>query len=69
MRVVVTGCQRIFVGAPLVAHLLARGDAVTAFVREPERARGLLGAAKIVRADLEKITRPMVRRARRRGRG
>jgi uncharacterized protein (TIGR01777 family) len=52
MNILVTGATG-FIGAPLVAKLLERGDTVTALVRDPDRARAKLGAAKLVRAELE----------------
>lgn len=48
MNVVMTGATGL-IGRALVAHLLARGDHVTALVRD----RAQLGDATIVRADLE----------------
>ncbi len=42
MRVFVTGATGM-IGRALVPRLLARGDEVLAFVRDPERARGVLG--------------------------
>lgn len=53
MRVVVTGATG-FVGAPLVAALAKRGDAVIALVRDAARAKERLGdAADVVAAELE----------------
>jgi uncharacterized protein len=52
MKVVVTGATG-FIGVALVAHFVGRGDDVIALVRDPDRARGVLGAAKVVAADLE----------------
>ena len=50
MKIVVTGATG-FIGVPLVAALRARGDAVTALVRDPARANKL--DATLVQADLE----------------
>ena len=50
MKVVVTGATG-YIGQPLVAHLLGRDHRVVALVRDPDRAK--LGAATLVRADLE----------------
>ena len=50
MKVIVTGATG-FLGRPLVAALRARGDSVTALVRDPARAAKL--DAAIVQADLE----------------
>lgn len=50
MKVVVSGATG-FIGTPLVARLVARGDRVVALVRDPARAQ--LPGAEIVRADLE----------------
>ena len=50
MKVIVTGATG-FLGKPLVAALRARGDSVTALVRDPARATTL--DAAIVQADLE----------------
>lgn len=52
MKVVVTGATG-FLGVPIVEALLARGDAVTALVRDVERARAKLPGATLVPADLE----------------
>lgn len=52
MKVVVTGATG-FLGVPIVERLLARGDAVTALVRDVERARPKLPGATLVAADLE----------------
>ena len=52
MKVVITGATG-FLGVPLVKHLQARGDDVVALVRDPARVGDKLGAAKLVRADLE----------------
>ncbi|HEY3934298.1 MAG TPA: NAD-dependent epimerase/dehydratase family protein [Gemmatimonadales bacterium] len=52
MNVLVTGATG-FVGGHLVDRLLARGDAVTAIVRSPDRARGLAQrGVRLVAADL-----------------
>ncbi len=52
-RVVVSGATGL-IGARLVASLVARGDAVTAWVRDAARARRGLGeAVTLIEADLE----------------
>ena len=52
-RVVVSGATGL-IGRALVASLVARGDAVTAWVRDEAKARRALGAAvTLVEADLE----------------
>lgn len=50
MKIAITGATG-FMGTPLVAALRARGDAVTALVRDPARAKRL--DATLVQADLE----------------
>jgi len=50
MNVLITGATGL-IGRALVAHLLARGDRVTALVRDPDRAR--LEASALVKSDLE----------------
>jgi len=52
MRVVVTGATG-FIGSALVAALRARGDAIVALTRDPDRARRALGEVEAVAADLE----------------
>jgi len=53
MKIVVTGATG-FIGRPLIERLLARGDEVTALVRDPVKARTKLPAGTtIVEADLE----------------
>lgn len=53
MKIVITGATG-FIGVPLVRALIARGDEVTALVRDPDRARAKLPEpTKLVRADLE----------------
>ena len=50
MRIAITGGTG-FIGSRIVAALLARGDEVTAFTRDPTRAK--LPGAKVVEAELE----------------
>lgn len=52
MHVVVTGATG-FIGTPLVAALLARGDRVTVLSRDGARAKAQLGEVTAVTADLE----------------
>lgn len=53
MKFLITGATG-FIGKPLVEALIARGDSVTALVRDVERARGKLpSATTLVEADLE----------------
>ena len=51
-KVVITGATG-FVGTPLVAKLLARGDAVAVLSRDATRAQQQLGAVTAITADLE----------------
>ncbi|HKW77622.1 MAG TPA: NAD-dependent epimerase/dehydratase family protein [Candidatus Limnocylindria bacterium] len=51
MKVFVTGATG-FVTGNVARRLLARGDAVRALVREPDRARGGLTGAELVQGDL-----------------
>ena len=50
MKIAITGATG-FIGSRIVAALIARGDQVTAFTRDPSRAK--LPGAKVVQADLE----------------
>lgn len=52
MKIVVTGATG-FVGRPLVAALLARGDRVTVLSRDAARARAALGEVEAISANLE----------------
>ncbi len=52
MKIVVTGATG-FVGKPLVAALLARGDRVTVLSRDATRARAALGDVDAISANLE----------------
>jgi dihydroflavonol-4-reductase len=55
MKALVTGATG-FVGSHLVDHLLARGDEVTALVRSPARAAGLIPtAARLIEGDLHAL--------------
>jgi uncharacterized protein (TIGR01777 family) len=58
MRIVVSGATGL-IGRALVLHLIGRGDHVTAWVREPARARGQLGpeVTLIATADREALAR------------
>lgn len=52
MKIVLTGATG-FIGVPLVDALRARGDTLTALVRDPVKARTALGDVQLVAADLQ----------------
>jgi hypothetical protein len=52
MKIGITGGTG-FIGSRIVAALVARGDEVTAFTRDVERARGRVPGAHLVHAELE----------------
>ncbi|HEY0189732.1 MAG TPA: TIGR01777 family oxidoreductase, partial [Kofleriaceae bacterium] len=52
MKIVLTGATG-FLGVPLVDALRARGDQLTALVRDPGKAKAVLGDVHLVAADLQ----------------